>query len=65
MYKQYEKLLMNKGVSTYQVCAATGLSQSTISTWKTRGGSLSVENLKKLADYFGVTIEYFLTGPEE
>ena len=66
MYDRYEALLKEKGVSTYQVCNATGINQTTISMWKKRGqndpkkkASLKAEQLVKLAKYFEVPMEYF------
>lgn len=60
MYSKYLELLTRSGKTTAQVCRDTGISESTISNWKNRGGKLSVDNLKTLADYFHVSIEYFL-----
>lgn len=60
MYKKFEKLKKKKGVTTAEVSRATGIQQSTFSNWKTRNGYLSIENTKKLAEYFGVTIEELL-----
>ena len=45
-------------MSISSVEQAVGLSAGSISKWKTV--SPSVNNLKKVADYFGVSIEYFL-----
>lgn len=60
MYERYAELLNVTGKTTAEVCRETGISETTISNWKTRGGRLSVDNLKRLADYFGVAMEYFL-----
>ena len=64
MYDIYEKLLEAKGVTTADVCKATGISQSTMSNWKKRRNNISADNAKKLADYFGVTVGY-LMGVQE
>ena len=61
IYEKYLKLLEKAGVTTYQVCKATGMKENVFSMWKSRqDGKLSVENLAKLAKYFDVPIEYFL-----
>ena len=60
MYEKYEMLLKEWHLTTYQVSKETGIPQVTLSQWKKRGGSLSIGNLKKLADFFKVKIEYFL-----
>ena len=62
MYEIYRQLCQQKGVSTYQVSKATGINQSTFSSWKRRNNILSGEYAKKIADYFGVTVDYLMTG---
>lgn len=62
MYEVFEQLLQSRGVSTYQVSKATGISQTTFSAWKKRRNILSGELAKKIADYFGVTVDYLMTG---
>lgn len=61
MYEIFEKLLQKYGRTTYQVSKATGISQSTFSNWKNRKNMISTELGKKIADYFGVSLDY-LTG---
>ena len=65
MYEIFEQLLQKFGVTTYQVSKATGIGQSTFSSWKTRRNLLSPDKAKKLADYFGVSIDYLMTGKED
>ena len=62
MYEIYEELLKSKGVTTADVCKATGIRQSTISNWKSRRNTISAKYAKKIADYFGVSVDYLLTG---
>lgn len=62
MYEIFEKLLQKFGVTAYQVSKATGISQSTLSSWKTRGNVMSGDKLQKIADYFGVSVDYMLGG---
>ena len=65
MYEIFEQLLQKFGVTAYQVSKATGISQSTLSSQKTRRNLLSGEKAKKIADYFGVTVDYLMTGKKE
>lgn len=65
MYEIYELLLQKFDVTTYQVSKATGISQSTFSNWKSRRNHLSPDKLQKIADYFGVSIDYLMTGREK
>ena len=60
MYERYEELLKLHNVTTADVCNATGISQSTMSNWKKRQNNLSIKNAKLIADYFGVSTNYFL-----
>ena len=60
MYKKYEKLLEERGETSYQVSKATGVGQNTLSDWKTGRSQPKVDNLQKIADHFGVSISYFL-----
>lgn len=62
MYEIFEKLLQKFGVTAYQVSKATGISQSTLSSWKTRGNVISGDKLQKIANYFGVSVDYMLGG---
>ena len=65
MYEIFEYLLQKHGVTTYQVAKATGISQSTFSNWKSRRNLLSPDKAKLIADYFGVTLDYLMTGKKE
>lgn len=64
MYEIFEQLLQKYGVSAYKVSKATGVTQSTLSDWKRGRSTPKSENMKKLADYFGVSIDYLMTGKE-
>ena len=65
MYEIFEQLLQKYGVSAYKVAKETGVTQSTLSDWKRGRSTPKSENMKKLADYFGVSIDYLMTGKEE
>ena len=65
MYEVFEILLQKFNVTTYQVSKATGISQSTFSNWKSRRNLIRSDNAKKIADYFGVSVEYLMTGEEK
>ena len=60
MYKKFEKLLAEKNVTAYQVSQATGIASATLSEWKKGTYTPKADKLLKLAEYFGVSIEYFL-----
>lgn len=60
MYEKFQKLLDEKKVTTYRVSQDTGIPTSTFSDWKNGRYTPKIDKLMKLADYFGVPIEYFL-----
>lgn len=44
----------------YQVSKDTGVSTSTLSNWKVGNYTPKLDKIKVIADYFGVSIDYFL-----
>lgn len=60
MYEKYRALLEKSNKTSYQVSKETGISQTAFSNWKSGRSEPGLESLKKLSDYFGVSIEYFL-----
>lgn len=65
MYKKFSDLLDKTNKTTYQVSKDTGIAQSVLSDWKRGRSNPKVDKLKTLADYFGVSIEYFLSEEKE
>lgn len=62
MYDIFEKLCEEKGVTMAEVSRATGVAKATLSEWKKGTYRPKAEKLQKIADYFGVTLKYLLTG---
>ena len=60
MYEKYVALRDEKGVTDYRVSVETGITQSTFTDWKNKRSNPKIEKLKKIADFFGKPIEYFL-----
>jgi len=65
MYEIFVKLLEKYGVTAYKVSKATGIAGSTFSDWKSGRSTPKQDKLQKIADYFGVTVEYLMTGKEK
>lgn len=65
MYKKFAELLGKSNKTAYQVSKDTGISQSVLSDWKTGRSKPKADKLKTLGDYFGVSIEYFLSEDKE
>lgn len=64
MYEVFENLLRENKVSSYRVSKETGVTQTALSNWKTGKSTPTAKTLQKIADYFGVTIDYLMTGKE-
>ena len=62
MYKYFEKLLEIRNVRAADVAKATGLPKSMFSEWKNGRSNPKVDKLLLIADYFGVSIDYLVTG---
>lgn len=63
MYNRIVALCNERGIKPGRVCADTGLSRGMMSDLKMgRTKELSAKNTKIIADYFGVTTDYLLTG---
>lgn len=64
MYEKFVALLEKTNKTAYQVSKDTGIAENIFSYWKTGRSKPKVDKLKILADYFGVSIEYFLEEKE-
>lgn len=62
MYDIFEKLCESNNVTPYQVCKETGITTATISNWKAGRYVPKQDKMKKIADYFKVTVDYLMTG---
>lgn len=60
LYEKFKRLTDERGITAYRVAKDTGISTVVFTDWKTGKSKPKVDKLKKIADYFGVTIEYFL-----
>lgn len=65
MYERFERLLDITGKSIYQVSKDTGIPNSTLYEWKAGKYNPKADKLKILANYFGVSIDYFLNDKIE
>lgn len=65
MYEVFEQLLQSHGVSSYKVSKDTGVTQTSLTNWKAGRSTPTTKTLQRIADYFGVTVDYLMTGKEE
>lgn len=64
-YQYFEQLLKMDGSTVYRVSKETGISASTFTDWKNGRSVPKADKLKKIADYFGVSLDYLLNGAPE
>lgn len=65
MYEIYCKLRDAKGMKDADVARETGITKSTFSDWKNGRSNPKDAKLQKIADLFGVSVEYIRTGEEK
>lgn len=58
-YDKFEQLLTYRKIRTSDVCSATGISAPTFSDWKRGKSCPKTDKLIKIANFFGVSVEYF------
>ena len=63
-YNKFIELCNKKGVKPSPMLESIGIQKSANSNWKKRKSKPTSANLQKIADYFGVTVEY-LKGEEK
>ena len=64
-YERYCELCQERGKSPSGVAVELGISKSAVSTWKNLGRVPKMETLQRLADYFGVTVDYLVGNVNE
>lgn len=65
MYEIFEELCLARGVTPYKVSQATKVRTSTLSQWKLGRYQPKQDKLQKIADYFGVSLDYLMYGYEK
>lgn len=65
MYEKYCKLRDSKGVNDSDVAKATGITKSTFSDWKNGRSEPKPPKILKIANYFGVPVDYLLSESDD
>ena len=65
MYIIIEKLITNRKLTAYKVAKATNIDPSSFTDWKSGKCKPSAAALKKLAEFFNVSVDYLLIGEQE
>ncbi|MBP1975513.1 helix-turn-helix domain-containing protein [Cohnella thailandensis] len=61
VYEKFQQLLNESQKTPYRVSKETGISTATLSNWKHGNYTPKQNKLKVLADYFGVSVDYFVS----
>lgn len=65
MYDKFQKLLNERGVTSYRVHKETGISTATLSDWKNGKSQPKKDKIEKICAFFNVPLSYFYgTGTE-
>jgi transcriptional regulator with XRE-family HTH domain len=65
MYTIFEQLLIERGLKIADVQRGTGIPYSTFTDWKAGRYKPKHDKLQKIADFFGVSVEYLTTGQKD
>jgi transcriptional regulator with XRE-family HTH domain len=60
----FNKLCAEKGISASRALLDLEMGKSSVTRWK-NGGEPSNSTMKKIADYFGVSVDHLMTGYEQ
>lgn len=64
-YDKYRQLCDSVGKSPSAVAVEIGISKGTVSTWKNLGRTPQTAQLRKIADYFRVSLDYLLDETDD
>ena len=56
----YRDLCKQHGISPSAAAIEMGINKGTVSVWKNKGITPQTQQLQKIADYFGVSVDYLL-----
>ena len=64
-YDKYCELCKQKGISPSAAAIEMGINKGTVSIWKSKGTTPQTAILGKIADYFGVSVDYLLGNDQK
>ena len=65
MYEIFRQLMEEKGMKHSDVSKATGISTSALTDWKKGRYQPKADKIQKIAELFGVSVEYLMTGEKQ
>lgn len=60
-FHKVEELANKRGITLYALAKELGFAKSLFSDWKSGKSMPKTDKLIKIADYFGVTVEYLIS----
>lgn len=63
-YEIFERLCKQKGITPAEVSRRTGIAKATLTNWKKGNYTPKADKMQKIAELFGVSSEYLLTGSD-
>ena len=60
VYRRFEKLLTDNNITAFALAKEIGIAPRVFYEWKSGKAMPKVDKLMKVADYFGISITYFL-----
>ena len=64
-YKKVSDLCKRNGIAMTTLAVTLGFSKSMVTNWKRTEATPRASTVKKIADYFGVSVDYFLEENNE
>jgi transcriptional regulator with XRE-family HTH domain len=65
LYRNFERLLNERGITAYRVAKDTKISTVTLSDWKKGKYTPKLDKIAKIANYFGVPLDEFIKTRKE
>ena len=65
MFEIFEKIMKEKGLRYADVARGAGVHYSIITDWKAGRTTPKIDKLQRIADFFGVSVNYLMTGKQE
>ena len=63
--QKLKELIAQKGITKNKLLTDLGLGKNSFINWETRGTVPSGETLSRIADYFGVSVDYLLGNEKQ
>lgn len=64
-YDNFLRICKEHGISPSRAAEACGINRSNVSNWKANGYTPRSDVLNKIADYFGVSVDYLLGNEQK